>query len=128
MRVLLDTHTLMWASIVPERVGPAASAAIRDPNNEIYVSAASAWEMAIKIGIGKLTVPGGLAVFLVDAMKEWSLIPLHVRNEHTIIVETLPRHHNDPFDRMLVAQCLYEGMSIVSIDGKLDEYGVTRIW
>ena len=84
--------------------------------------------MAIKINLGKLTVPGGLAPFLTDAMTEWSIIPLNVRNEHTIILETLPRHHGDPFDRMLVAQSLYENLPIISIDAKLDAYGVVRIW
>jgi PIN domain nuclease of toxin-antitoxin system len=128
MRLLLDTHTFMWASLEPGKIGPNASVAIKDRANELFVSAASTWEMAIKINIGKMTVPSGLSTFLVDAMHEWSLVPLHIRPEHTLILETLPRHHGDPFDRMLVAQSMYEHMPIVSIDAKLDAYGVSRIW
>lgn len=128
MRLLLDTHALLWASLEPKKVGNNATAAIEDRTNEIFVSAASTWEMAIKIRIGKLKVPGGLPSFLVDATKNWSLVPLHVRTEHTLLLETLPLHHTDPFDRLLVSQSMYENIPIVSIDSKFDEYGVVRIW
>ena len=128
MRVLLDTHALMWAALEPSKLGPAAAAAINDPDNELYFSSASTWEMAIKIKIGKMLIPGGLSLFIADAMKELLLASIAVLPEHTIILESMPLHHADPFDRMLVAQCLYEDMPIVSIDGKLDPYGVKRIW
>jgi PIN domain nuclease of toxin-antitoxin system len=128
MRLLLDTHAFMWSSLALGKVGANAAVAIKDRTNEIFVSAASTWEMAIKIKIGKMQVPGGLSLFLADAIREWSYLPLHVRSEHTLLLETMPLHHTDPFDRILVAQCIHEGMSIVSIDAKLDAYGVTRIW
>ncbi len=128
MRLLLDTHTLMWASLAENSLGANAAAAIQDRTNEIFVSAASMWEMAIKIKIGKIQVPGGLATFLTDAINEWSFVALHVRMEHTLLLETLPLHHTDPFDRLLVAQSIYENLPILSIDAKPDPYGVRRIW
>lgn len=105
-----------------------AGAAIEDRANEILVSAATTWEMAIKIRVGKLQMPGGLSAFLVDAILNWSLVPLHVRAEHTLLLETLPLHHADPFDRLLVAQCIYEKIPLVSKDSQLDDYGIVRVW
>jgi len=128
MRILLDTHALMWAALEPSRIGPAATAAINDPDNDVYFSTASTWEMAIKIKIGKMLIPGGLSLFITDVMTQLLLAPLYVLPEHTISLEAMPLHHSDPLDRMLVAQSQYENMSIVSIDGKLDPYGVRRIW
>lgn len=128
MRVILDTHALIWASLSPSKLGSAASAIINDPNNERYFSSASTWEMAIKIKIGKMIIPGGLSLLITDAIKELLLQPLLISPEHTVIIESMPLHHTDPFDRLLVAQSLYENMPIISIDPKLDAYGVTRIW
>jgi PIN domain nuclease of toxin-antitoxin system len=128
MRFLLDTHVLLWAATEPTKLGPRAKAAIDDPSNERLFSAVTIWELAIKLKIDKIEVPGGLPRFLSYAKSELMLIPLNVIPEHALVVETLPLHHRDPFDRMLVAQSLYESLPIISIDAKLDAYGVTRIW
>jgi len=128
MKLLLDTHTLIWISLDPGRINPQTLSTMKDPMNEIYFSAVSTWEMAIKIRIGKMEVPGGLALFVAKALEEIAASPLSVTLAHTLLLESLPLHHSDPFDRLLVSQCLFENMPIISIDAKLDAYGVTRIW
>lgn len=128
MRCLIDTHALIWAALDPSKLGALAATTINDASNERYFSAASTWEMAIKINIGKMVIPGGLSAFIAAASQQLLLKPLVVLPEHTIILESLPLHHTDPFDRLLVAQALYENLPIVSIDAKLDPYHVRRLW
>ena len=128
MRFLLDTHTVLWAARDPQKLGPDAEAIIRNSDNERLFSAATIWELAIKINIGKIDVPGGLTHFLSRARNELMLTQLDIIPEHALILETLPLHHRDPFDRLLVAQCMFENVPIVSVDDKLDLYSVRRIW
>lgn len=130
MRILLDTHTLIWASEDPTRLGPGAITAINDLNNERFISVASIWEMAIKRRTGKLSFSGGITLqaFVTQSMTQIVASLLDVRRDHALLPESLPFHHGDPFDRLLIAQCLVENMAIVSVDAKLDPYGVTRLW
>ena len=124
MRLLLDTHILLWALLAPERLSAPAQAAIRDPANDVFVSAASAWEMAIKLSLGKLPAPPNADSWLPQqlVLNQFSVLPVTL--EHALAVERLPRHHGDPFDRLLIAQAQQDRMTLVTVDPMLDPYGV----
>ncbi len=130
MRHLLDTHALLWYVLGDPQLSATAERTIRDPANEILVSPASFWEIAIKVSIGKYALSGTHEQFVDDCLGPHRLTLLPVSPAHTSRVAGLPhfRHHKDPFDRMLVAQVLSEGIPIISADDKLDAYGVIRIW
>jgi PIN domain nuclease of toxin-antitoxin system len=127
VRYLLDTHTFIWLATDDPQVTPTVRAIFLDPAHECFLSAASIWEMAIKSSLGKLALVGGLE-HLVRGGVDRGVRLLDVSPRHAYHVERLPFHHRDPFDRMLVAQALHEGMHLISGDGHLDAYGVTRIW
>jgi PIN domain nuclease of toxin-antitoxin system len=120
MRLLLDTHVLLWALGLPEELRPDARRAIADPSNDVLVSTASAWEIAIKRALGRLDAPDDLA----EALEVVGFDELPIRLEHALAVERLPPHHRDPFDRMLIAQALSEGLTIVTRDPRFAAYGV----
>lgn len=121
MDLLLDTHTFLWwdAAKLPAAVVKRIQSA-----DEVYVSAASAWEIAIKAALGKLVARAALA----DAIKDYGFRPLPITLEHGDAVRLLPHHHRDPFDRMLVAQARVEGMTLVSRDPVFSAYGVPVAW
>jgi PIN domain nuclease of toxin-antitoxin system len=121
VRLLLDTHALIWALANPDRLSPQAAEAIRAEANDVFVSIVSPWEIAIKKSLGKLRAPDDLQVQLDE--KRFELLPISLR--HT---ESLPRHHGDPFDRMLIAQARVEGLSIVTADPSFAGYDVTVVW
>ena len=120
MRLLLDTHALLWALGDVERLAPSARAAIEDPQNDVHVSAVSGWEIGIKTALGKLRVPPDLA----DQVRAAGFLVLPVTFEDGLSVGALPRHHDDPFDRMLVAQAVAHQLVLVTADRRLAEYGV----
>ncbi len=125
MRLLLDTHVLLWWLRDEPRLQPSAHAAISDPRSEVFVSAASVWEAAIKRALGKLKFETSdvLASFAAGRFRQ-----LQVTVEHALAAGELPRHHNDPFDRMLVAQAVTEGLTLVTHDPALKPYRVSTIW
>ena len=127
-RCLLDTHTFLWMCGEPARLGTAARERIDDPASELFLSVASVWEMAIKRSLGKLELPEALPAFLEEQLAATRTNLLGVRAEHAVRVETLPWHHRDPFDRLLVAQAQFEGLPILSRDASLDAYPVRRLW
>ncbi len=116
--LLLDTHTFLWWLSDPNQMTSAATDAIAEPNNRVYVSVISLWEIALKRAIGKLVAPIDITKDVAGAGFE--LLPLKV--EHIVKSETLPLHHRDPFDRMLVAQAAVEGATIVSRDSNMSLY------
>jgi PIN domain nuclease of toxin-antitoxin system len=124
-RALLDTHTLLWALTGRERLSRAAQDAIGDPASRVVVSAATLWEIAIKRSIGKLRAPADIARRLTTTGRV-ELLPVLPR--HAEAVADLPWHHRDPFDRLLVAQALLEGLTIISSDRQLAAYGVEVVW
>ena len=124
MRLLLDTHAALWWLAGDDRIGADAERQLCDETNRVLLSAAVVWEVAIKRSLGKLRAPADLAATLVGAGAQ----PLPITLEHAAAVEALPWHHRDPFDRMLVAQALKEGATLVSQDQTLDQYGVPRTW
>ncbi|MCS6785787.1 MAG: type II toxin-antitoxin system VapC family toxin [Thiobacillaceae bacterium] len=128
MKLLLDTHTfLWWVADAPELSEP-ARAAVADGANTCYLSLASCWEMAFKSSLGKLQLNQPIERFIPEHLQAngFDLLPIEFR--HTARVETLPLHHRDPFDRLLVAQAQIEKLVIVSRDTILSAYGVRRIW
>jgi len=128
MRLLLDTHTFLWWINNDPLLSEPARAAIASERNECFLSLASCWELAIKTSIGKLRLTKSVERFIPEelAANDFKLLNLDFR--HVAKVESLPFHHRDPFDRLLVAQVLAERMTIVSADAVLSEYGVKRLW
>lgn len=124
MRVLLDTHTLLWWLSEPERLPPLVTETISDPANTIHVSVATAWECAIKQSLGKLRLPAPVS----SALEQCGFVSLEIRMVHVERTTELPHHHRDPFDRLLAAQTLVEGLVLITHDRKLREYPVPTLW
>lgn len=128
MRAILDTHVLLWWLTDSDRLSARARELLLDPESELYWSAASSWELAIKVGIGRLILPEPPRLFVPRVLREQAIRPLAITHAHTLAVAELPPHHRDPFDRLLVAQCALEGLEAVSADSVFDRYGGHRIW
>jgi PIN domain nuclease of toxin-antitoxin system len=124
LRLILGTHAALWWLSGDERFGEAAARRVGDETNQILLSAAVVWEVAIKRSLGKLEAPPDLASTLLGAGAH----ALPVTLEHAAAVERLPWHHRDPFDRILVAQAAIEGAVLVSGDEALRLYGVELVW
>lgn len=128
MRILLDTHTLIWAYTNDPKLSATAANLILSPSNECVISPASYWEMAIKLGTGKLTLSEPFPDFIQHAVFDNGFVVLPVEPRHCEPLVTLPRHHNDPFDRLIISQAVVEGISIVGTDTAFDPYPVQRLW
>jgi PIN domain nuclease of toxin-antitoxin system len=128
VRLLLDTHTVFWSADDPSKVSAAAMTLIQDPANDRLLSAATIWELAIKVGLGKILLSLPYRQWMEKAIIDLKLNILPVTVEYAERQSILPPHHKDPFDRLLIAQAQVEGIPIVSVDAVLDPYGVTRIW
>jgi PIN domain nuclease of toxin-antitoxin system len=128
VKLLLDTHTLLWFALNDPQLSAPATAAIVDPANEKWVSPASYWEIAIKISTGKYALAAPYEDFWRNAIDANGFQVLHILTRHTALLTTMPYHHRDPFDRLIVAQALAEGMAVVSVDPIIDAYGVPRVW
>ena len=128
MRLLLDTHTLFWSVEDPSKVSATAMSAMQDPANDRLLSAATIWELAIKVGQGKIVLSMPYGQWMVTAVTDLKLIILPITIEYAERQSMLPRYHKDPFDRLMIAQALTDGISIVSADAAFDPYGATRIW
>jgi PIN domain nuclease of toxin-antitoxin system len=123
MRLLLDTHTVLWSLSSPAQLTADARAAIEDGRNEVLVSAASAWEIAIKRALGRLKAPDDLT----SAMEAAVFAALPITIPHALAAGALPPHHRDPFDRMLIAQARLEDLTIVTRDPRFARYGVPTV-
>lgn len=130
MKLLLDTHTLLWYTTNAPQISQAAIQLIMDPSHEVFMSPASYWEIAIKVSIGKLILNQPYEDFVDACVNRYGFVILAIDPRHTAAVASLPypANHRDPFDRLLVAQALVEHMTLASVDPKLDAYGVTRVW
>ena len=120
MRLLLDTHVLLWALENDRRLGPTARRAIETTENEVYVSSATAWEIALKRAAGKLDAPKDLATWI----GRTAFRSLAIEIEHAVASADLPNYHRDPFDRLLVAQAQLERLTLVTSDPKIAKYDV----
>ena len=127
-RLLLDTHSLLWWLSGDKHLSVKARNAIADATNEVFVSAASTWEISTKIRIGKLTAPALMGGGVTRAIAAQGFDMLAITADHGERAGALPGDHRDPFDRMLIAQAQSEAMAIVSNEKVFDSYGITRIW
>ena len=128
MKLLLDTHALIWWDEKPARLGAKARAACLDSANELWLSVASVWEIQIKMMLGRLALRQPLKHLIEDQVKRNGMLILPVKFEHVLRLESLPDRHKDPFDRLLVAQALEENCVLVSHDPMIAQYPVTTVW
>ena len=127
MNLLLDTHALLWVLAESPRLGPATRQLLANPLNDVLVSAVSAWEIAIKATLGKLSVPPDIANWLPAQLANNRMTPLPITVAHAAGLERLPMHHNDPFDRLLIAQARVENLAVVTADQRFRQYEVRVI-
>ena len=128
MRLLLDTHILVWALIEPARLSPAVRGALENPDNDILFSAASVWEILIKVQAGKLPLPQPSGPYLIKQAAENRIEVLPITLDHILRIESLTMHHRDPFDRVLIAQSIEEKLPLVTADPHFERYPVEVIW
>ena len=125
-RLLLDTHVFVWAKTGERELAPAVRSAIVDPENEVFVSLATAWELLIKAAAGKLEGDPGALIgsrqAFERALLESNFLPLAIAMEHIFVSGALPLHHRDPFDRMIIAQAITEGLTVVTVDQRFGAY------
>jgi PIN domain nuclease of toxin-antitoxin system len=128
MKILLDTHTFLWWIADDQKLSGRAREIISDGGNELFLSAAAGWEIAIKVQIGRLKLPEEPIRFILDQMRINAIQSLPIQMNHALHVSTLPQHHRDPFDRLLIAQAQLEGLPVLSSDHQLGNYQVEVIW
>jgi len=128
MKALLNTHAFIWWTVAPVRLGPEANRLCFDPANQLVLSVASVWEMQIKVVLGKLTLHLPLRRMILDQIQQNGLEVLPVTLDHVLRLDSLPPLHKDPFDRLLVAQALAEGLPLVSHDPVVTQYPLKVVW
>ena len=128
MRILIDSHVLIWYVDQDNLLSPASHAAISDPTNDLLLSAGSIWEIGIKLGLGKIILTQPFKPWINQAISDLDVTVLPLSVEYVDVQSNLPKHHGDPFDRLIVAQAIVEQVSIISADANLDAYGIIRIW
>ena len=128
MRLLIDSHALIWYVDQHQQLSPASHAAISDPFNDLVLSAGSIWEIAIKVGLGKLVLTQSYSLWMTQALNDLGITILPITVEYADVQASLPKHHSDPFDRLIVAQAIVERVPVVSADVRMDAYGITRLW
>ena len=127
MKLLLDTHVWLWWNTTPDRLTTAARRQIGDAGNEVFLSAASVWEMAIKRRMGKLPLPEPVASYVSRRLAADAIVSLPVTAEHAAAVETLELLHRDPFDRLLIVQARHEGLRLLTADDQVLAYGTPTV-
>jgi PIN domain nuclease of toxin-antitoxin system len=128
VRLLIDSHALLWFDEGNQRLGAKAQAMMSDPGNELLLSAASIWEIAIKVSLGKLRLLEPFDAYMHRVIHNNGLVILPISLDHAQTLITLPFHHRDPFDRLLIAQAIVEKLPILSADTLFDKYSITRFW
>jgi PIN domain nuclease of toxin-antitoxin system len=128
MKILLDTHCWLWWITTPEKLAPEAQRFIGDGQNEIFLSAASSWEIAIKYALGKLPLPENPETFIPPRLARDTIKSLPIHHTHALHVVSLPLHHRDPFDRLLISQAQMECLLLMTVDKQFKSYDVDLIW
>jgi PIN domain nuclease of toxin-antitoxin system len=128
MTYLLDTGVWLWSLWEPERIARKAREVMADLSQQIFLSAVTSWEIAIKVGVSKLTLPEPPSTYVPRRMADQGLRPLPISHQHSLGVAALPYHHRDPFDRLLIVQASIEGMTIITADRTFEEYSVPLLW
>lgn len=127
MRLLLDTQCWLWMQAEPDRFSSETRKLLLAPDNELFLSAVSSWEIAIKYALGKLPLPEPPSTYVPSRMQSSGVIGLAIEHAHALHVQSLPHHHRDPFDRLLVAQAQVEALPILSADRALASYSITIV-
>ena len=125
---LLDTHVLLWAAGNPKQLSNKCRFILERRKEDRFFSMASVWEIAIKSGLGKLTLPTSCEEFITTCQSDLGFSVLSLELRHVCATERIELHHRDPFDRIIIAQALNEGLAILSQDSSFDSYGIQRIW
>lgn len=128
MKYLLDTHAFLWAISDPAKLSSTARQEIENLQNELLISTASLWEIAIKFGLGKLRLSSAYETFIPQQLSLLGVTVVEASILHFAAVARLPHHHRDPFDRLIIAQSIVERTPVISIDDKFDNYGIQRVW
>ena len=128
MKLLLDTQCWLWWFAQPSHLNRAAIEALSDETNELWLSAASVWEMGIKVALGKLPLPEPLDSYLPSRMAQLRVQSLDIRAAHALRAASLPLHHRDPFDRMLISQAQVERMTVATSDSQFKFYELPLLW
>jgi PIN domain nuclease of toxin-antitoxin system len=128
VKALLDTHTFLWWNLGDPQLSARARAFIAEGKNEIFVSAASAWEIAIKVSKGRLVLPESPERYMANRMAHFGFLALPIQLSHALRVASLPSIHDDPFDRLLVAQSQMENLPILTADPEIARYPVDILW
>lgn len=128
MKVLIDTHTFLWWNTDDPQLSVRAKEIIADGNNEVFLSAASVWEIAIKTAKGRLILPEPPPLYISNRMKLYRIQPLPIQISHAVHVYELPPYHSDPFDRLLIAQSQIESLPLVTRDEDIQRYELETIW
>jgi PIN domain nuclease of toxin-antitoxin system len=128
MNYLLDSHVFIWVGSQPQYLSPQAYKICHDPNNTLWVSIASLWELQIKISLGKLSLPNSLLGYWTVQQQNLGCLLLPIQINHLATLLVLPHHHRDPFDRMLIAQAQTEGFTLLSRDTDMAKYQVNIAW
>ncbi|MEM7582273.1 MAG: type II toxin-antitoxin system VapC family toxin [Acidobacteriota bacterium] len=127
MRLLLDTHCWLWMQVAPERISASARDQLEDPANTLFLSSASSWEIAIKWALGKLPLPQAPEDYVPRCLERQGVLGLPIQHRHALHTAKLPPHHNDPFDRLLIAQSQVDQLTLVTADRKLMAYEGTEL-
>jgi|SRR5690242_19065001 len=128
MKYLLDTGVLIHNLMARSKLNRRALELLADDSSELYISAASSWEIAIKAGTGKLILPERPSQFVIRAIQSMSLQSLDITHNHVAALESLPSFHRDPFDRILIAQAKTEELVLLTADRKLEKYQIEMVW
>jgi PIN domain nuclease of toxin-antitoxin system len=128
VKLLLDTHTFLWWNEASPRLSKKALVLLSDPANTLLLSVVSAWELVLKTQTGKLRLPESLNVYVPTRMAHYAMHALPVSLAHALASESLPLHHRDPFDRLLIAQATIEGVPIVTADPEFRRYAIKVVW
>lgn len=128
MRLLIDTHSFLWFCEGSPNLSKAARAAMEDDANERYISHATVWEVAIKLSLGKLELQADFREVFSNVLEANGFILLEPTVAHYEMLTRLPRHHGDPFDRLMIPQALVEDMAVVTCDGYFASYGISLVW
>jgi PIN domain nuclease of toxin-antitoxin system len=128
MKYLLDTSVWLWSLTASERINKKARQLLASGGEELYLSAASSWEISIKWALGRLPLPEPPSSYVPKRMAAQGIRPLAITHTHTLAVSELPAHHTDPFDRLLIAQAQIEDMVVLTADRAMEPYGIRVLW
>jgi PIN domain nuclease of toxin-antitoxin system len=128
MKLLLDTHAFLWFITDDPALSRESKRLVEEPENDVILSVASLWEMAIKVSLGKLTISQPFEPFITSQLAANAISLLNISTGHVAVVATLPFHHRDPFDRLLIAQAMVEQLPVLSTDPVFDSYPIKRLW